>query len=146
MQRYLVLISFLALSFCSLPLLAQQASPDQEAYVDSVGSKMKYAARIEMPRGHISGICVLMTEDGVIKGSMFNEFGISSMDFVYHRGEKKVKFVNVIKMLDKWYVRRVLGRDMAHVVNNLLSGISTYRNEKYKIDYKFTILEDATEE
>lgn len=146
MQRCLVLISFLALSFCSLPLLAQQASPDQEAYVDSVGSKMKYAARIEMPKGYISGICVLMTEDGVIKGSMFNEFGISSMDFAYHRGEKKVKFVNVIKMLDKWYVRRVLGRDMAHVINNLLNGISTYRNEKYKIDYKFTILEDATEE
>lgn len=146
MQRYLILISFLVLGFCSLPLMAQQENPDQEAYVDSVGSKMKYAATIEMPKGYVSGICVLVTEDGVIKGSMFNEFGISSMDFVYRHGEKKVKFVNVIKMLDKWYIKRVLGRDMAHVVENLLSGISTYRNEKYKIDYKFTILKDATEE
>lgn len=146
MQRYLVLISFLALSFFSLPLMAQQEQPDQEAYVDSIGSRMKYTATIEMSKGYISGICVLMTEDGLIKGSIFNEFGISAMDFIYQHGENKVKLVNVIKMLDKWYIKRVLRRDMAHVVKNLLSGISTYRNEKYKIDYKFTILKDATEE
>ena len=146
MQRFLIFISFLAWGFFSLPLMAQQAQPDQEAYVDSMGSRMKYSATIEMPKGYVSGICLLMAEDGVIKGSMFNEFGISSMDFTYQTGKDKVKLVSVIKMLDKWYIKRVLRRDMAHVVKNLQSGIPTYRNEKYKINYKFTVLKGATEE
>ena len=146
MQRFLILISFLAWGFFSLPLIAQQVQPDQKAYVDSTGSRMKYSATIEMPKGYVSGICILMAEDGVIKGSMFNEFGISSMDFTYQPGKDKVKLVSVIKMLDKWYIKRVLRRDMAHVVKNLQNGISTYRNEKYKINYKFTVLKGATEE
>lgn len=145
MLRYLILISFLFMGFFSLPALAQQEQPSQEVYSGITGSKMKFSATIEMPKGYVSGICVLMAEDGVIKGSMFNEFGISTMDFIYQPGKDRVKLVCVMDMLDKWYIKRVLKKDMAHVVRNLMEGISVYRNDKYKINYKFTVLKGATE-
>lgn len=145
MLRYLILISFLFMGFFSLPALAQQEQPSQEVYSGITGSKMKFSATIEMPKGYVSGICVLMAEDGVIKGSMFNEFGISAMDFIYQPGKDRVKLVSVMDMLDKWYIKRVLKKDMAHVVRNLMEGISVYRNDKYKINYKFTVLKGATE-
>lgn len=133
------------MGFFSLPILAQQEQPSQEVYSGITGSKMKFSATIEMPKGYVSGICVLMAEDGVIKGSMFNEFGISAMDFIYQPGKDRVKLVSVMDMLDKWYIKRILKRDMAHVVRNLMEGISVYRNDKYKINYKFTVLKGAAE-
>lgn len=133
------------MGFFSLPILAQQEQPSQEVYSGITGSKMKFSATIEMPKGYVSGICVLMAEDGVIKGSMFNEFGISAMDFIYQPGKDRVKLVSVMDMLDKWYIKRVLKKDMAHVVRNLMEGISVYRNDKYKINYKFTVLKGAAE-
>ena len=148
MRKFLVSISIGLLALLSQSAWAQTAqAPLQECYVDSVGSKMKYAATIEMSKGYISGICILMTdEDGLVKGSLFNEFGISAIDFTYRRGDKKAKFVNVIQMLNKWYVKRVLSRDLVQVIHHLQDGLPTYRNEKYKIDYKFTVLKDATPE
>lgn len=148
MRKFLVSISIGLLSLLSQPACAQGgSSPHQECYVDSVGSKMKYAATIEMSKGYISGICILVTdEEGTIKGSLFNEFGISALDFTYHRGDKKVHLVSVMQMLDKWYVKRVLSRDLAQVIRHLQDGSPSYRNERYKIDYNFTVLKDEASE
>lgn len=96
-----------------------------------------------MKKGYISGICFLSEEGDTIKGSFFNEFGISAFDFTYLRSRQKVKLENVIKMLNKWYIKRVLRKDMVHVLDNLQRGISSYSNEKYHITYKFTKLDDC---
>lgn len=127
MARFFLSISILLLSCMAQPLMAQ---------------KSKYAATIEMKKGYISGICFLSEEGDTIKGSVFNEFGISAFDFTYLRSRQKVKLENVIKMLNKWYIKRVLKKDLAHVVDNLLQGVATYRDEKYHINYKFTLLQD----
>ncbi len=139
--RYSISISLLWLCFLC-PTHAQQVI-DQQPFTDSIGSKAKYAATIEMKKGYISGICILASEDDCYRGVIFNEFGITAIEFTYSK--KKVKLGNVIKMLDKWYIKRVLRRDLAQVVENLLNGISTYKDKKYNIEYKFTAL-DATEE
>lgn len=130
MARFLLLISFLFFSSVALPVMAQ---------------KSKYAATIEMKKGYISGICILSEEGDTIRGSFFNEFGISAFDFTYQRSRQKVKLENVIRMLDKWYIKRVLKKDMVHVLNNLQKGISSYSNDKYHINYQFSQLEDETE-
>lgn len=108
-----------------------------------MAQKSKYAATIEMKKGYISGICFLAEEGDTIKGSLFNEFGISAFDFTYRRSTHQVKLENVIQMLNKWYIKRVLRKDMAHVIDNIFNGISTYQDEKYHITYKFTKLDDC---
>lgn len=131
MVRFFLSISILFLSCMVQPVMAQ---------------KSKYAATIEMKKGYVSGICFLSEEGDTIKGCLFNEFGISAFDFTYLRSKQNVKLDNVIKMLNKWYIKRVLRKDMVHVLDNLQRGISSYSNEKYHINYQFSRLEDETEE
>lgn len=140
MRKYLVSISIALLSILALPLQAQSLFPD------SVGAKVKYDATIEMNKGYISGVCVLLHERNGVKGCLFNEFGISALSFTYFPDRDDVKLEEVINMLDKWYIRKVLRKDLLQLMKNLQQGIGTYHNEKYKIDYKFSLLKDAAEE
>ena len=126
MVRFFLSISLLFLSCLTLPAVAQ---------------KRKYAATIEMDKGYVSGICFLSVEGDTVNGSIFNEFGISVLDFTYLRSRQKVRLEHVIKMLDKWYVKRVLRKDLVQVLENLRKGFSSYRNEKYHILYQFTRLD-----
>lgn len=147
MPKFLVLISFLLWGIL-VPVQAQTASQEHSKcyFPDTVGAKVKYSATIEMQKGYISGICVLLRDAECVKGCLFNEFGISALDFVYFPDKHKVKLVSVIKMLNKWYIKKVLKTDMAKVLEQLREGKTTYRNERFKIDYNFTLLEDDTEE
>lgn len=140
MQRSLVSISICILSFLVLPLHGQSLFPD------SIGSRVRYDATIEMQKGYASGICVLVHDVSGVKGCLFNEFGISVISFTYFPDLDKVKIDSVIKMFDKWYIKRVLRTDLLCLMKNLQHGVSCYRNEKYKIDYKFSLLKDAAEE
>lgn len=135
------------------PVHGQQMSqPLQPAFVDSVGSHVRYSAMIELPKAYLSGICVMKVDaDGVLRGCLFNEFGISALEFTYAPGAKKMKLQNVIKMMNKWYIKRVLSRDLLLLYRNLQRGIPDYQNKKYHITYRFSLLEEdkqayATEE
>lgn len=140
MRKCLLSISLCLLCLVAYPLHAQSLFPD------SVGERLKYDATIEMKNGYLSGICILLhTEDGV-KGCLFNEFGISALDFTYYPERNKVQLDGVLKMLDKWYIKKVLRKDILLLMKNLQQGVGTYRDEKFKIDYKFSLLKDATEE
>jgi hypothetical protein len=113
-------------------------------FPSSEGERCKYAAYIEMNGSYLSGICVLLKEDGIIKGCLFNEFGVTALDFTYQPERKKVKLHHVIQMMDKWYIRRVLRKDMAQVMAGLQNGRSDYKNERRKITYQFTPITDET--
>ena len=98
----------------------------------------RYSAYISMPRGYVSGMLVLLREDESVKGSLFNEFGITALDFTYDRRKDKVKLHSVVKMMDRWYIRRVLRRDLREVLKGLEQGDSIYEDKRYHINYKFT--------
>ncbi len=142
MERYLLSISIFLLSLLATPVMGQSKT----VFPDSTGQKVKYNATIEMKKGYLSGVCMLVNDGENIKGCLFNEFGISALDFTYNPSRDKVKLVNVIKMLDKWYIRKVLKKDLVQLMHNLAKGIPTYQDKRFNIDYKFTVLEDATEE
>lgn len=110
------------------------------------GQTVRYAACIEMQRAYISGLCVLLHEDNVVKGSLFNEFGITAIEFSYDVQKQKVKLHRVIGMLDKWYIRRVLRRDLARLMDNVQRGEYQYENRKRHIKYKLTPLTKTTED
>lgn len=131
--KVLVSISIALLSLLVLPLQAQQ----ERHFPDSAGSKVKYNATIEMSKGYVSGVCIMANDGSVIKGSLFNEFGISAIDFTYQPDKKKVKLLSVIKILNKWYIKKVLRKDLVQVMENLSKGIYSYHDKKFKIDYNF---------
>lgn len=142
MPRYSVLISVVA----ALLLLCAVSAKSQSLYPQNEGDKVRSTAMIEMPKGYVSGICVMYNDGENVKASIFNEFGISAIDFVYNPAKDKVKLESVIKMLNKWYIRKLLKSDLRKVIHSLQQGVGEYRNERYKIDYKFSRLQDDTEE
>lgn len=141
MRKYLLLISILLLSLASLTVQAQDSLIVQQAPLsDSIGCKTKYATTIELSKGYLSGITIMVREADVYHGVLFNEFGITALEFTYQPHTKKVELIEVIAMLDKWYIRRVLKNDLQHVMENLMKGNPTYKDEKYHISYKFSVM------
>ena len=136
-MRRLALICLLFVS----PLYAIM-SHAQTAFPTDEGERVKYNAYIEMPRAYISGVSILMKEGDVIKGSLFNEFGITALDFTYDPKRQKVKLHTVIKMMDKWYIRRVIRKDIAQLMICLQKGETQYKNERRNINYQFLPIED----
>ena len=141
MRKYLLLISILLLSLASLTVQAQDSLIVQQTpLLDSIGCKTRYATTIELSKGYLSGITIMVREADVYHGVLFNEFGITALEFTYQPQTKKVELIEVIAMLDKWYIRRVLKNDLQYVMENLMKGNPTYKDEKYHISYKFLVM------
>lgn len=100
----------------------------------AVGAQ-RYSAYIETPRAAISGICILVTDSAETRGSLFNEFGITALEFTYSRQNEKLRLHTVLPALDKWYIRRTLRRDLRHLLHLIQQGDSTYENTQHHIKY-----------
>ena len=70
------------------------------------GERQRYGIQIDFGKASVSGVCMMLMEDGMIKGSIVNEFGVSFLDFTYSPAADRVQLVSVIAMLDKWYIRK----------------------------------------
>lgn len=142
MRVFLASVSSLVLSFfTSSTAYAQSLLPQFD------GQIVRMNANIEFRRGGMSGICALRQDNGMFKGCLFNEFGISALDFIYDRNAHRVRIVHAIAMLDKWYIKRVLRQDMVKVMDGFERGDTTYVNEKRHITYQFSKMKDnGTEE
>lgn len=130
-SRYLSLLLF---AWFAVAAVAQ-------TYPKADGERVKLNAVIEFKRGYVSGICAMLREGDTVRSSVFNEFGISTLDFSYDEAKDKVKLEGVVKLLDKWYIRRVLRRDLRQVMHCLRDGVEQYRNERRGITYQFTPIE-----
>lgn len=114
----------------------------QTTYPSNKGEKVRYAAVIETPKAYLSGICILYhDENDEIKGSFFNEFGISAIDFSFFENKDKVKLHHVVKMMDKWYIKKVLRRDIRELIHQLKLGNECYKDERYHLNYRFKPVE-----
>lgn len=118
--------------------------------LDVSSQSQKYTISITLSRAGITGICVLRDNGGQVVGSVVNEFGIKAFDFVYDKKKDKTKLKNVIKMLDKWYIKKVIAADFSVLIRkhnksrhlrkrNLCcdGGKVKLENRKYDIIYKF---------
>ena len=110
---------------------------------------------IEMGKGHISGILITKEYDGRIAGTMINEFGVTALSFVYDRKKDTIRLLDVMSMLNKWYIKRVLKKDLNYCVHVLYdipykpskshviskaTDKTTVTNTKRKIIYSFVPL------
>lgn len=104
----------------------------------------RYRTVITMKNGAaISGISIFVHEGGEVKGCLFNEFGVTAIEFTYDTTRHKVKLHHVIKMLDKWYIKRVLRKDLRCVIEGLQRGEMSYHNERRHISYEFSPINES---
>ena len=124
------------LVFVSLTFLTAHFSTvnAQVRFPSFQGEKAKYSAYIDMPQGYVSGVCVL-----------FNEFGITALSFSYDIKKEKIKLYSVVKLMDKWYIKRILKKDLKQLMKCLQKGEPVYQDEKYHITYSFSTLNTEEE-
>lgn len=132
-------LPFVSLLLC-LAFTAGAAA--QATYPFNKGDKVRYAAMIETPKAYLSGICIMYhNEDDELWGSLFNEFGISALDFTYSEKKDKVKLRHVIGVMNKWYIKKVLRRDLREMMRQLRQGHTSYSNDRHHLNYRFTPME-----
>ena len=132
MRSCLLFISLL-LSVLTSRLYAQTTFPAD-------GESIRFTAYIEMEKGYVSGICILHRDGDTVHGSLFNEFGMTALDFTYRLEKKKVKLHTVMPMMNKWYIRKVLKKDLRQLMTGLQNGETTWKDERYHIEYQLTPL------
>lgn len=143
MLRYLLSIRYL-LVLLLLSVSSELFSQVQFPHKD--GERARYDVKIDIKKAYISGVCMMVMDEGIVKASIVNEFGLSAVDFTYNPTKDKVKILNVMSKMDKWYIRRVLRKDFRYIMHQLSQGIYTYENKKQHITYTFNPLKDDIKE
>jgi len=143
MLRYLLSIKVLLIGV----LLAVSATVcGQSQFPTFIGDRAKYDVKIDIRKAYISGVCMMVNDEGIIKASIMNEFGLSAMDFTYDTNKKKVKILSVMSKMNKWYIKKVLKKDLKQMMDLLRQDIFTYENKKYQITYTFKPLNNETKD
>ena len=140
MRRFILLISLMVVSFSRGTAYAQKA-----CFLDSEGDKAKYTVMIDFKKAYISGIGVMARQGPKIVGSVFNEFGVSVLSFSYDIPRRKTKIIDTIEFLNKWYIKKVLRRDINALMEVMDSTGATYCNEKRNITYTFSPLTEQND-
>jgi len=81
--------------------------------MDTVG-KNTFRLELSTPKAEITGIYIVKRVDGQWRGTIINEFGVKVLDFVSAPHGCELK--NVIPMLDKWYIKRVVASDIRFIM------------------------------
>lgn len=106
MQRFFLLISVFVLSLFASNASAGNLLPQTE------GERINYSVQIDFGKAYLSGVGILALEENRIIGYMANEFGLSLLSFEYLLSKDKVKLIEVAKPVDKWYIRKVMRKDL----------------------------------
>lgn len=141
MRRFLRLTNLIL----SLFFMAQAVKAQDVCFPQNDGDKARYAVQIDFKQAYISGVGILACQEEKIVGSVFNEFGVSALAFSYHPQKDKVKIISVIHQLNKWYIKRILKKDIRNLIAVLKDGGTSYKDEKYHITYTFTPLSTQDE-
>ena len=120
--------------------------------------KRQYNVVIETGKATLSGICIIKTDEDGSKGAIVNEFGIHALDFTVSADHRKVRLYHVVDFLNRWYIKRVLRKDLQYIIRNRESrngrnrelrvdGDTTImQNRKHHITYTFTEIQDETDQ
>ena len=108
MRRFLLLISLL------LVTAATSAASSGDGYLFSFdeGETSRYTVAITFKNASFSGICVVKRMDGIVAGSVVNEFGIRAFDFKMSGNRRRIKLLNAMKPLDKYLIRKAIAHDL----------------------------------
>lgn len=112
-----------------------------------VSANNRYTVQIDIRKAYISGVCIMHEEEDMITASIMNEFGVSALTYRYDTKTGKVRILDILKKMDKWYIKRILKKDLKAIMHEMpVQEPLTYENQKYNIIYHFTPLNDEAAE
>ena len=77
--------------------------------------KNTYRVVLKTPDNSITGLCILKKSGDEWRGTLINEMGAKAFDFVVT--DKKCELLNVISMMDKWYIKKTVAADLHFLFN-----------------------------
>ncbi len=77
--------------------------------------KNSYRVVLKTPDNSITGICILKKNGDEWRGTLINEMGAKAFDFIVT--DEKCELLNVISMMDKWYVKKTVAADLYFLFN-----------------------------
>ena len=86
---------------------------------DEIAQSDRFGFILDMPKGYLSGILILREDGEYTIGSIINECGMSAVDFRFDKKRNRIKLLNVSSFLNKWYIRKVLSKDLAYSLSLL---------------------------
>ena len=130
-----------------------------EGFLLPLDGRQQYSVAIEARGAEISGVCIVKTDAEGSRGAIVNEFGIHALDFTLSADRRKVKLLNVMPQLDRWYIKRVMRKDLrllfgatedgqrerCRSVAVAEDGTVTLTNRKYKLKYSLKKIDETAE-
>ena len=77
--------------------------------------KNSYSVKLKTPDNTITGICTMKKSGDEWRGTLINEMGAKAFDFIIT--DKKCELLNVISMMDKWYIKKTVAADLYYLFN-----------------------------
>ena len=74
--------------------------------------RQQYAMTLSARGAELTGICVMKYDGEGYRGAVVNEFGIHALDFTLSSNRRKVKLLNVMPAMNRWYIRKVVRKDL----------------------------------
>ena len=150
MRRCLLLSSLLLLAAVALYA---------EGWLLPLSERQQYSVAIEARGAELTGICIVKTDAEGSRGAIVNEFGFHALDFTLSADRRKVKLLNVMERLDRWYIRKVVRKDLRILWGATQGGPQQGRrtiaveedgtvvltNQKYKLKYSLKKFDDTPE-
>ena len=150
MRSFLLSISMLV---CSVALWAQTP-------LLQISGKRNYRVTIAARGAELTGICIIKTDTTGSRGAVVNEFGIHALDFTLSPDRKKVKLLNVMPAMNRWYIKRVVRGDLKFLfgatqnpqrkgkrtVTVDADSTLTLVNSKYGLKYSFQEIDNQDDE
>ena len=119
----MVCLLFISLISCSSvkPAVKKTADAQRSDFVvwtaDLRSDELKNSYRIVLktPDNSITGLCVLKKSGDEWRGTLINEMGAKAFDFIVTDG--KCELLNVISLMDKWYIKKTVADDLLFLFN-----------------------------
>ena len=70
---------------------------------------------LKTPANSITGLCMIKKKDNEWHGTIINEMGMKAFDFIV--ADAKCELLNVISMMDKWYIKKTVAEDLLFLFN-----------------------------
>ena len=75
----------------------------------------RYNITLKTPDNSISGICILKKNGDEWRGTFMNEMGAKAFNFIVT--DEKCELLDVISMMDKWYIKKTVAADLYYLFN-----------------------------
>lgn len=147
-RRYLLLSS----------LLLVAAVAEAGDFLLPLAGRQQYSVLIAARGAELTGVCIVKTDSvGESRGAIVNEFGIHAMDFTLSADRRRVRLLNVMPQMDRWYIRRVVRADLRvlfgatavgdfkgrRTVTRDADGTLTLTNTRYNLKYSLKRIDDT---